>query len=202
MKTNNSVTSSMNPLQETSGISRFARFGRLSLAATCVSLASFTAAPLALAAAPDGSYEFESASGKLRYDGDSVSIPKSIMKKIAYVVDGDIVIKDSKLKVVKKGTVDLIEDFGDEINADVEASVKGPSKVVLSKVGPSRFSGETTSDVVTTFEGDFFGEDFSGELRTNVAATVYKKTLTIVITFAGEAEGEDFSGKVTIVAKR
>lgn len=201
MKTN-SVTSTLNPVQEPTGITRFARFGRLSLAATCVSLVSFTAAPLAMAAAPDGSYEFKSASGSLRYDGDSVSIPKAIVKRIASVVDGEIVIKNNTLKVNKKGTVRLIEEFGDDIDVDVEASASGPTKVVLAKKGPKHFSGKTSSPIVTSFEGDVFGADFSGELRTNVTATVQKKTLTIVIKFSGEAEGENFSGKVTVTAKR
>jgi hypothetical protein len=201
MKTN-SVTSTMNPHHEITGISRFARFGRLSLAATCASLVSFTAAPLALAAGADGSYEFQSASGSLKWDGDSVSIPKSIVKRIASVVDGEIVIKDNTLKVNKKGTVKLIEEFGDDIDVDVEASASGPNTVVLSKQGPKLFSGKTTSPIVTSFEGDVFGADFSGELRTKVSATVEKKTLTIVIKFSGEAEGEDFSGKITVTAKR
>lgn len=201
MKTN-SVTSTLNPHQETTAITRFARLGRFSLAATCVSLVSFTATPLAMAAGADGSYEFQSASGSLRYDGDSISIPKAIVKRIASVVDGEIVIKDNTLKVNKRGTVRLIEEFGDDIDVDVEASASGPTKVVLTKQGPKLFSGKTTSPIVTTFEGDVFGADFSGELRTKVAATVERKTLTIVIKFSGEAEGEDFSGKITITAKR
>lgn len=201
MKTNSS-TPTLNPTQETAGISRLAKTGRLLIATLCVSLVSFTAAPKAQAAPPNGSYEFQSASGSLRYDGDDVDIPKWLVKKVAGVVDGEIVIENNQLRVNKRGTVRLIEKFGDDIDVDVEAKASGPNNVVLVKTGTNTFSGKTTSPIVTSFEGDVFGEDFSGELISRVSATVQRKTLTIVIRFSGEAFGEDFSGRITITAKR
>lgn len=201
MKTN-SLTSTLNPIQQTTGRSRLLNVGRLFLATMSVALVSFAGAPKALAAGPNGTYEFESASGSLRYDGDSIDIPQSIVKKLANVVDGEIVITNNTLKLNKNATVKVVRNFADDFDVDVEASVTGPSSLVLVKTEPRVFTGKTTSPIVTTFEGEIFGEDFSGELRTKVAARVEGKTLTVVIRFSGEAAGEEFSGRITLTAKR
>src|SRR5690606_2776349 len=129
MKTNPVTNPCSNTHQETTSRFHFSRFGRLSLAAACVSLVSFTSAPQALAGRADGDYEFKSASGSLRWDGDSVSIPTWIVKRVASVVDGDIEIRNNTLKVNKRGTVRLIEKFGDDVDVDVEASASGPNTV-------------------------------------------------------------------------
>jgi hypothetical protein len=204
MKTNATPSTdiSTSALQRTAGLSRFANYGRLGLATACVSLVSFSAVPQALAAGADGEYAFNSASGSLRFDGDSVDIPQALVKRIANVTDGEITIRNNTIRVNKAGTVRVIENLGDDLNAEVEASATGPNTVVLTKTGNRTFSGKTTSPIVTSFEGDIFGEDFSGELKTRVSATVEGKTLTMVIRFSGETLGEDFSGRITIIAKR
>ncbi|RYG93772.1 MAG: hypothetical protein EON58_17665, partial [Alphaproteobacteria bacterium] len=152
--------------------SRFMNFGRLSLATMSVALVSFTSAPKALAAGADGSYEFQSASGSLRYDGGDVDIPKSVVKRIANVVDGEITIKNNSLWVNKKGTVRVVKNIADDLDVDVEASASGPNRVMLTKTGSRLYTGKTSGAIVTSFEGDVFGEDFSGELKSKVAARV------------------------------
>lgn len=203
MKTNPVTSSSdtMNPLQAIPAHSRFASFGRLMLATSAVSLVSFAAVPQALAAGANGDYTFTSASGSVKYDGHKIDIPQALVKKIAGFSHGEITIKNNTLKFDKNYTGKVVEDLGDDLDIDVEASVTGPNKVVLAKSG-NVYTGKTATPVVASFEADFHGEDFSGKLNSNVTATVKNKTLTVVVTFSGGALGEDFSGKLTIVGKR
>lgn len=203
MKTNPVTLSSntTNPLQAIPSQSRFANFGRLMLATSCVSLVSFAAVPQALAAGANGDYDFTSASGSVKYNGKKINISQSLVKKIAKVANGEITIKDNTLKIGKYSTAKIVEDLGDDLDIDVEASVKGPSSVVLTKSG-NVYTGKTATPVVASFDADFHGADFSGSLKSNVSATVKNNTLTIVITFSGGALDEDFSGKLTIVGKR
>lgn len=192
----------MNPIQQTAGIPRFRNIGRLLMATLSVALVSFTAAPKALAAGADGKYEFRSITGSLRYDGDKVDLSKSLIKKISGVVDETAVIKNNTLKLNTKGLAKAVEEFADDIDVDVETSVSGPTSVVLTKTGSYLWTGKTAGAIVTTIDGEVFGEDFSGELRTRISARVDKNTLTLVVTFAGDALDEDFSGTITIVAKK
>ncbi len=197
MKTNVSIPT-LDPVNQSS---RFVKLGRLLLATVCVSLVSFTAAPRALAAA-DGNYEFKSATGSLRYDGGSVDIPTSLVKRIATVVDGDIVVRNNSLRVNKNGTVKVIKNFADDLDVDVEASASGPTKLTFTQKTSKLHTGKLSAPIVTSFEGDVFGEDFSGELRTRVAARVQVNTLTLVFNFSGRAFGENFSGRITVTATR
>jgi len=197
--TQSTLTSS--PIPGTSGPSRLANLGRLLLAAMCVSLVSFAAAPRASAAAPNGTYEFTSASGNVKFAGETIDLPTSVVKRLAKVTKGEITIRNKTLKLNKNATGRIVANLADELDIDVEASVSGPNSLTLSKVG-TKYKGRTTDPIVTSFEGSFNGSDFSGELETVVKATVRGKTLRIVIIFSGEALGEDFSGRVVIVAKR
>ncbi len=192
---------SSSPLQPTKGFSRIASFGRLVTATACVSLVSFAAVPKALAAGANGTYEFREADGSLKIDGDSFDLPESLLKRVAGFVDDEVTIKNNTLTLRKKSTAKIVEEVGDDFGVDVEAEVSGPSKVVLVQSG-AIYTGKTSSPIVTAFEAEILGADFSGELLTKVSATVEGKTLTIVIRFNGDVEGEDFSGKVTLVAKR
>jgi hypothetical protein len=203
MKTNPVTLSSntANPLQAIPAYSRLANFGRLMVATSCVSLVSFAAVPQALAAGANGDYNFTSASGSVKYDGHKINIPQALVKKIAGFTHGEITIENNTLKFDKNYTGKIVEDLGDDLDIDIEASVKGPNNVVLAKSG-TVYTGKTVTPVAASFEGDFHGEDFSGKLKSNVTATVKNKTLTVVVTFSGGALGEDFSGKLTIVGKR
>lgn len=203
MKTNSMTlpATSSNAPQPNTGFSRFASFGRLVMATLCVSLVSFAAVPKALAAGADGTYEFKQASGSLKIDGDSFDLRESLVKKLAGFTDGEVTIENNTLRLKKNATAKIVVDVADDVGIDVDASVSGPNKVVLTKSG-SIYSGKTDGPIITTFEGDVLGADFSGELITRVSATVENRTLTIVIRFSGEVEGEDFSGKLTLVAKR
>ncbi|MBC7979067.1 MAG: hypothetical protein H7Y36_00720 [Armatimonadetes bacterium] len=190
------------PLQPPSqSFSRFGSLGRLVMATLCVSLVSFASGPKAQAAGADGTYEFREATGSLKIDGDRFDLPKSLLKRLAGFEEGEVIIEDNTLIFKKNVTAKIVEEAADEVMADVEVKVTGPNKVVLTKSG-STYSGSTTKPVIASFDGEIFSEDFSGELRTRVAATVEGKTLTIVIRFSGTVDDEDFSGKVTLVAKR
>lgn len=186
------------PLQPTNSFSRFASFGRLAMMTLCVSLVSFAAVPKALAGA-NGTYEFKEASGSLNVDGERFHLPQSLLKRVAGFVDGTVTIEDRTLTLRKKATEKIVEEIAGDLAVDVEVS--GPNRIVLVKSGDT-FFGKTDGPIFTTFEGEFFGEDFDGELRTRVSATVEGRTLTIVIRFSGDVEGEDFSGKVTLVARK
>ncbi|RYD84151.1 MAG: hypothetical protein EOP84_06295 [Verrucomicrobiaceae bacterium] len=202
MKTNSS-TPTMTVVQQSPAIPRYRNMGRLLLATTSVALVSFTAAPRALAAGADGKYEFRSITGSLRYDGDKVDLPKSLIKKISGVVDETAVIKNDTLKLNTKGLAKAVQEFADDAEVvDVSTSVTGPTSVSVTKTGSYLWTGKTAGAIVTKIDGDVFGEDFSGELRTRVATKVDKKTLTIVVTFGGDVLGEDFSGTITIIAKK
>lgn len=194
-------STSSQPLQSNPGSSRFASFGRMAMATFCVSLVSFAAVPKALAAEANGTYEFKSASGSLKIDGDNYRVPQSLVKKLAGFANGEVTIQNNTLKLRKNATANIVEEIGDDWALDVEASVSGPNTVVLSKTGDT-YTGKTAGPIVATFEGDFFGLDFSGELITRVSATVKGDTLTVVIKFSGEMGNEDFSGKLTLVGKR
>lgn len=204
MKTNNITTSTPSGFIDQSPRQfRFARTGRLLLTASCISFVSFTAVPHAVAAKAAGTYEVKSARGSLKLDGDSVDIPRSLVKRIAGVVDGEITVRsDNTIKLKKNGTLRILEELEDEFNGfKIEGSVRGPSTVVLEKSDHVYF-GKTDGPIVTRFEAEIFGEDFDGRLKTRVSATVRGSTLTLVVRFSGGVESEDFSGKVTIVAKR
>ncbi len=194
-------STSSDPLQPITGFSRIASFGRLMMATLCASLVSFAAVPKALAAEANGTYEFKSASGSLKIDGDSYRVPQALVKKLAGFSNGEVTIQNNTLKLKKNATADIAEEIGDDWNLDIEASVSGPNTVVLSKSGDV-YTGKTAKPIVASFEVDFFGLDFSGELITRVSATVKGDTLTVVIRFSGEMGNEDFGGKLTLVAKR
>ncbi len=183
------------------GSSRFVNFGRLMLVTSGVSIASLAAAPQAMAAGADGTYEFKKASGSVKFDGNNIDVSQKLVKRLAGFVGGEITIKNNTLRLKKNATGTVVENLGDDLNIDVEASVSGPTSLVLAKKG-SIYTGKTTSPLVAEFEAEVFGEDFSGELRSRASATVDGKTLTVVIRFSGETLDEDFSGKLTIVGKR
>jgi hypothetical protein len=167
----------------------------------CVSIISFAAVPQAQAGKVNGTYEVKRTTGSIRFDGDKIDIPDAIVRRIAGVVNGEITIQNRTLRLKKKGAIKIVENLADEINIDVEASVTGPSSVKLRKSGDVA-KGRTARPIKTSFEAEFFNEDFSGVLITRVYATVERKTLTIVVRFSGDAVGSDFSGRVKIVAKR
>ncbi|MES2658932.1 MAG: hypothetical protein V4689_09955 [Verrucomicrobiota bacterium] len=194
-------STSVESLQGKTGSSRIANLGRLLLAAMCVSLVTVAAAPKALAAAPNGVYEFTSASGTVKFGDNTIDIPESAVKRIAGVVNGDITIQNKTLQLNRNATKKIVKELGDELDFDVKVTVTGPTSVTLSK-DVDIYIGSTEEPIVTSFEGDFHGEDFSGELITDVTAKVKGKTLRLIITFSGETLGEEFSGKLVIVAKR
>ncbi|MEO5913290.1 MAG: hypothetical protein ABIS50_03585 [Luteolibacter sp.] len=194
------ATSSNNPY-ETASSSRLANFGRLLLAALCVSLVSFAASPTAFAAAPNGSYEFTSASGSAEFGDHTVHLPQALVKKLAGVIGGKITIEDSTLQLNRNATAKVVTEIGDKFDFSVETSVTGPTSLVLEK-GEIGYAGQTADPIVVAFDGNFHGEDFSGELSTQVSARVKGKTLTVVVKFSGHALGADFSGKLTVVGKR
>lgn len=196
MKTNSVTLSSRN-----TGFSRFTNVGRLLLATACVSLVSVAAAPKALAAQPNGVYEFKSASGSVKFDGDSISIPEWVVKRLAGVVNGEITIENRTLRISRNATAKIVNELGDDFNVDVSTKVSGPTSVTFTK-NDGVFKARTTSPVVASFEGDAFGEDFSGELVTDVSATVEGKTLRVVIKFSGDAFTSNFSGRLVVIAKR
>ncbi|MEO5914081.1 MAG: hypothetical protein ABIS50_07600 [Luteolibacter sp.] len=199
MKTNAiaypSVSSSGTP-----GTSRLAGFGRVLLATSCVSLVSFAAVPQAFAGA-NGTYEFTRASGSVHFGDHTIDLPESVVKRLAGVVNGKITIENNTLKLKKNATISIVETLGDELDFSVDASVHGPNSLVLTKTG-NTYSGETANPIVVSFDGDFHGANFSGELVANVSATVEDRKLKVVITFSGDARGEDFSGTLKVIAKR
>ncbi len=187
--------------QLNSGSFRTPRLGQILLATLSVSVFSLAASPLTHAAKVDGKYEVKSATGSVTFNGDEVDIPKSIVKRIAGVANGDITIQDDTLRLKKKAAIRFAEEIADELDLDIEASVTGPSSVTLEKSGKA-YTGQTSRPIVTSFEADAFGVDISGKLKTQVSARVRGKTLTIVVRFGGSGAGSDVSGRVTIVAKR
>ena len=203
MKTNSATLTSTpaETLHTKTGTSRLAQFGRLLLATMCVSLVTVAAAPRAFAAAPNGSYQFDKATGSVKFDGNSINLPESAIKRIAGVVKGDINIKGGTLELNKNATKKIVNNLSDDLNFNVSVSVTGPESVTLVKEG-DLYIGSTAEPIVTSFEGSALGEDFSGELVTNVTAKVNGKTLRVIITFSGSALGSDFSGKLVIIAKR
>jgi hypothetical protein len=201
MNTMTLPTTSSPTIQPNTGSSRFASFGRLAMTTLCVSLASFAAVPKALAAGANGTYEFKSASGSLKIDGDSYRVPQSLVKRLAGFTNGELTIQNNTLKLNRNATAKIVENIADDLHLDIEVSVSGPTTVVLSKSGDF-YTGKTARPIIASFDGDFFGVDISGELITRVSATVTGDTLTVVIRFSGGVEGEDFSGKLTLVAKR
>ncbi len=190
-----------NPIQENARPSRLAKVSRLLLATMCVSLVSFAATPKALAAAPNGVYEVTSVSGDVKFDDETIDLPQSVVKRIARVAEGDITIRNQTLRLNRNATSKIVTTLGDDLDIDVEASVSGPTSLAFTKSG-DKYQGSTAEPIVTSFQGDFNGAEFSGELITHVKATVKGKTLRIVLTFSGEALGDDFSGTITIIAKR
>jgi len=188
-------------IQPNTGSSRFASFGRLAMTTLCVSLVSFAAVPKALAAGANGTYEFKRSSGSLKIEGDSFRLPQYLVKRLAGYTNGELTIRNNTLKLNRNATARIVENIGDDLNLDVEASVSGPTTVVLTKSGDS-YTGKTAKPIIATFESDLFGQNISGELITKVSATVKGDTLTVVIRFSGDVEGEDFSGKLTLVGKR
>ncbi len=208
MKTNTTIESKPDSTQlkhQDSTGSRFASFSRALLGVSCVSLVSLAPSPQALAQGVNGDYEFTKAFGTLKFDGESVDIPESLVKRIAGVVKGDITIRNRKLKLKKSGTADIIEELADDLDIDVDTSVSGPSNVRLKRSG-NTFSGETSRPIVVNFDGDFFDElfddDFSGKLVTSVAAEVKNGRLKVIVRFSGDADGEDFGGRFVIIGRR
>ncbi len=200
----NSITSPAVIPQKTPtcfGGSRLASFSRLLLTTSCVSLVSFAAVPHAFAAAPNGNYEFTTASGSVKFDGKKINVSQRLIKKLAGVSNEEIMIENSTLKIRRKALISVVNNFADDFDIDVETKVTGPTSVTLSKSG-NTYTGKTPRPIVASFDGSILGEDFSGELKTRVAATVRGRTLTVVITFDGDAIGSDFSGKLTVVGKR
>jgi len=185
----------------TLGASRLANFGRVLVATSCVSLVSFATVPAALAGGANGTYEFKRAYGTLKYGGKSVDIPESIVRRIAGVVQGDVIIRNQKLKLNRNASARIIKNLGKDLDFSVETSVSGPASLELTKTGNS-YSGETRRPIVVSFDGNFHGEDFSGELVTGVTATLDNNKLKLVITFSGDALGDDFNGKVVVIARR
>jgi hypothetical protein len=188
-------------IQPNTGSYRFASFSRLVMTTLCVSLVSFAAVPKALAAGANGTYDFKSSSGSLKIEGESYRLPQYLVKRLAGFTDGEATIRNNTLKINRNATTKIVEDIGDDLYLDVDASVSGPTTVVLSKSGDS-YTGKTAKPIIASFEGDIFGEDISGKLITKVSATVKGDTLTVVIRFSGNVEGENFSGRLKLVGKR
>lgn len=170
------------------------------LAVLSLPLLSLAAAPESLAAA-DGRYDFKKANGSLRVEGKSVDIPEAVVKRLARVTKGDIVVRNNTIRLRKNAAARIVERVADKLDADVETEVRGPNFLVLEKADVG-YAGRTSRPIVVTFEGDVFGEDFDGRLNTRVSATVRGKTLRMVFRFSGDADGADFSGRIVVFAKR
>lgn len=174
--------------------------GRLLLAALSLPLLSLAAAPQAHATA-NGTYDFKTARGTLLVEGESVDIPDSVIKRLARVVDGEIVIRGNTVRLRKHAAARIVEEAADEIDADVDTQVRGPNTLTLRKTDEG-YAGRTSRPIVTTFEGDVFGENFDGRLNTRVFATVKGRTLRLIFRFSGDADGADFSGRIVVIARR
>ncbi len=199
-KSNTLDSTSADNIAENKTPSRFAKVSRILLATLCVSLVS-AAAPSALAAIPNGVYQFTSSTGSVKFDGNTISLPQSAVKRIAGVLNGEITVRNKTLDLNKNATKKIVYELGNDLNFDATASVTGPNSITLVKEG-SIYIGSTEGRIVTSFEGNFHGETFSGELRTDLTAKVEGKILRLTIKFSGETLGSGFSGKLVIVAKR
>lgn len=154
-----------------------------------------------MAAIPNGEYEFTSATGSVKFDGDSINLSDSAVKKIAGVVNGTITIQNKTLQLNRNANKKVVTRLGDDLGFDATFRVSGPTSIILAKEVDT-YIGRTEEPIVCAFDGDFHGESFTGVLKTDVTAKVEGKTLRLIITFSGKALGSDFSGKIVVVAKR
>jgi hypothetical protein len=202
MKTNSTINqpTSVDSILGNKGSSRLAKLSRLLMAVLGVSLVSATV-PSALAAIPNGDYGFISATGSVKYDGNTITLSPSAIKRIAGVVNDKITIENSTLPLNRSATKKVIRTLADDLNFDASYRVTGPTSIVLAKEGDI-FIGTTAEPIVVAFDGNFQGEEFSGSLNSDISAKVKGKTLRVTITFSGDALGSEFSGKLVIVAKR
>ncbi|MES2660853.1 MAG: hypothetical protein V4689_19665 [Verrucomicrobiota bacterium] len=190
------------PLPSTSvDRSRLAKLGRLFMAVVGVSLVSVAATPKAQAAAPNGVYEFESATGSFTFDGETIDLPPAVVKRVAGFVKGEIIIEKRTLQLNRSATKKVVRELADEFDAEVTVSVSGPTSLTLTRDGDA-FFGSARESIVTSFEGSYRGGDFSGVLNTDITAKVQGKALRVIIRFTGGALDSEFSGKLVIIARR
>lgn len=182
-------------------VSRLAGLCRVLLSAVCIALVSFVPAPGASAAAPDGQYEFTSASGTLSAGGDTYELPQDFLEGIAAIQSGKITVKDKTVKLSVAKAAKIIEDVGDQLGLTFDVTITGPKSIKLKKSG-TKWVGATTKPLVINFQTTFNGDDVSGEMVFDFKAKVKGKTLTLTADMTGNAIGMDLTGELTIVCKR
>ena len=185
----------------TSPASRLRDAPRLLLALLCIFWVSVFASTNALAGGPDGEYKFVSATGFVSFGGETREIRQEVVKEVAVIQNGKIVIKDNRLQINRKAAARIIKQIGDELRIGFETNITGPTYLKLHKTGKA-YVGNSSRPVVVTFKGMVNDTKFWGRVDAGFMARAKGKTLELTIPISGSVLGHKLDILMTVVGKR
>ena len=175
-------------------------FASLATLLAMVLVLSLAAAPAVMAGGPDGSYRLTGVSGKFTMDGETITIPGSVLKS-GFLRQGRLVVSDSKIPIYPSKWKSLMDNFN-YMGFTGSVSIKGPRSLVLHKAG-SGYSGSTTRPVVLKISGDYLGMAITMTMKMKFKAKQQGDKLTITAPVSLDAMGlVTMKGNVRMVAKR
>lgn len=181
--------------------SRLRDAARVLLEWLCISWVSVFASTTALAGGPDGEYKFVSATGFVSFGGDTREIRQEVIKEVAAIQNGKIVIKDNRLQINRKAAARIIKQIGDELRIGFETNITGPTYLKLHKTGKV-YVGNSSRPVVVTFKGMVKDTKFWGRVDAGFMARVKGRTLELTIPNSGSVLGHHLDILITVIGRR
>lgn len=172
------------------------------LAAVVSSVVLVMAAPLprALAGGADGVYRLTRVSGSLSANGETVTLPKDLLKA-AFLRNGRILVEGNKVPIYRSKWAGLVDEFN-YLGFTGTAEVSGPSNLELRKSGDA-YVGSTTRPVTVKLQGDFMGTDVTIVMKVFFKGKIVGNTLTITCPMTVKAVGIlEAEGTIKLVTTR
>lgn len=170
--------------------------------ATLASFAALTliAAPSAQAGGADGTYRLTKVTGTFVANGQTVSVPKDILKN-ALLRDGRIIVRDNKIPIYRSKWEQLMDQFS-YAGFTGTVNVSGPSNLTLKPVDGT-FVGKTTTPVKLSVSGDYMGTPINMTMSMTFKGKVVGNTMTITVPVTINAMGMSImTGTIKMVATR
>lgn len=175
-------------------------FVKLATLMTALLVSTLALSPAAMAGGADGAYKLTRVSGKFVIDGETVTVPASLIKS-GFLQNGRLVVKNDKVPIYPKNWADMMENFN-YMGFTGSVNVSGPRDLVLKKSGRG-YSGSTSRPVVLKISGDYMGTAITMKLTMKFNAKLVGNQLTITAPVKLDAMGlVTMNGTVKMVAKR
>lgn len=156
--------------------------------------------PRAVAGGADGVYRLTRISGSLSANGETVTLPKDLLKA-AFLRNGRIRVEGNKVPIYRSKWAGLVDEFN-YLGFTGTAEVSGPSNLELQKSGDA-YVGSTSRPVIVKLEGEFMGTDITLVMKVFFKGKLVGNTLTVTCPVTVKAVGLlEAEGTIKLVTTR